>query len=34
MLKVLFNASMLNTKKLPVNSQLFTGIIEGKEGGI
>ncbi len=33
MLKVLFNASMLNAKKLPVNSQLFTGIVEGKEGG-
>ncbi len=34
MLKVLFNASMLNAKKLPVNSQLFTGIIGGKEGGV
>ncbi len=34
MLKVRFNASMLNAKNLPVNSQLFTGIIGGKEGGI
>ncbi len=34
MLKVPLNASILNAKNLPVNSQLFTGIIEGKEGGI
>jgi hypothetical protein len=34
MLKVLLNASMLNAKNIPVNSQLFTGIIVGKEGGI
>ncbi len=34
MLKVLFNASMLNAKNLPVNYQLFSGIIGGKEGGI
>ena len=33
MLKVLFNASMLNAKKLPANYQLFTGITGGKEGG-
>ena len=34
MLKVLFNASILNAKNLPANTQLFTGIIEGKVGGI
>jgi hypothetical protein len=34
MLKVPINASMLNAKNLPVYSQLFTGIIGGKEGGI
>ncbi len=34
MLKVRFNASILNAKNLPVNSQLFTGISGGKEGGI
>ncbi len=34
MLKVLFNASMLNAKNLPVNHQLITGIVGGKEGGI
>ena len=34
MLKVLFNASMLDANNQPVNSQLFAGIIGGKEGGI
>ncbi len=34
MLKVLFNASMLNAKNLPANRQSITGIIVGKEGGI
>ncbi len=34
MLKVLFNASMLNAKNIPANPQLFTGIIGGKDGGI
>jgi hypothetical protein len=34
MLKDLFNASILNAKNIPVNYQLFAGIIGGRKGGI